>query len=1023
MPAMFHRRKTGGSATGGGGGDVEAPPPRNPSTSSAVENADNLEEYAALERYISTYREDGTRDEDDPASKGRRRRWWQFWKTGALEPTDMQPAPEPDNTVPESWLNTDIHTGISAADVEERRKTYGWNELTAEKENLFVKFLSYFTGPILYVMEIAALLALGLSDWIDFGVIVGILLLNAFVGFYQEKQAADVVASLKGDIAMRCMVVRDGREQSILARELVPGDILFVQEGDTVAADARLICDCSRPDDFEIYLRLRAEDRLGHVSDEAGDDAADEDKGERDRRASVLSQAATKDYRSTPLVAVDQSAITGESLAVDKYLGDVVYYTTGCKRGKSYAIVINTAKHSFVGRTAELVQGAQDQGHFKAVMNNIGTTLLILVMFWILAAWIGGFFHHLGVTKPGSQNLLHYALILLIIGVPVGLPVVTTTTLAVGAAYLAKQKAIVQKLTAIESLAGVDILCSDKTGTLTANKLSIRDPFVSEGQDEDWMMAVAVLASSHNLKSLDPIDKVTILTLKRYPGAREILQKGWVSEKFTPFDPVSKRITSVCRLDNDRYTCAKGAPRAILKLTNCSEETATLYKEKAQDFARRGFRSLGVAYKKNDEDWVLLGLLSMFDPPREDTAQTILEAAHLGVPVKMLTGDAIAIAKETCKMLSLGTKVYKSEKLIHGGLAGSVQHDFVERADGFAEVYPEHKYTVVEMLQQRGHLTAMTGDGVNDAPSLKKADCGIAVEGASEAAQAAADIVFLAPGLSTIVTAIKTSRQIFQRMKAYIQYRIALCLHLEIYLTTSMIIINETVQVDLIVFLALFADLATVAVAYDNAHWEPRPVEWQLPKIWVVSVLLGVLLAAGTWIMRGTMYLHSGGIVQNFGSVQGILFLQIALTENWLIFVTRGGSTWPSWQLVGAILGVDIIATLFCLFGWLSGNPEVDVPFDSFPQRADGWTDIVTVVVIWLYSFGVTIFVAIIYYILNKVSWLNDLGRKDRNKKDTMVENIIGHLQKLAIEHELDERTGKSRFLLCEKSADDEEDL
>ena len=537
------------------------------------------------------------------------------------------------------------------------------------------------------------------------------------------------------------------------------------------------------------------------------------------------------------------------------------------------------------------------------------------------------------------------------------------------------------------------------------------------------MMAVAGLASSHNIKSLDPIDKITILTLKKYPKAREMLQQGWVTEKFTPFDPVSKRITAVCRLGDDLYTCAKGAPSAIIRLTNCSDEIRKLYKEKAQEFARRGFRSLGVAYKKNDEDWVLLGLLSMFDPPREDTAQTILEASHLGVPVKMLTGDAIAIAKETCKMLALGTKVYNSERLIHGGLAGSVQHDFVERADGFAEVYPEHKYTVVEMLQQRGHLTAMTGDGVNDAPSLKKADCGIAVEGSSEAAQAAADIVFLAPGLSTIVLAIKTARQIFQRMKAYIQYRIALCLHLELYLTLSMIIIDETVRVDLIVFLALFADLATVAVAYDNAHWEPRPVEWQLPKIWIISVILGVLLALGTWVLRGTMYLPNGGFVQNFGSVQEILFLEIALTENWLIFVTRGGKTWPSWQLVGAILAVDVIATLFCLFGWLSGSPQTDTPKDNWQQRGDGWTDIVTVVIIWLYSFGVTVIIAIVYYILTNVAWLNNLGRKNRSSKDTMIENIVGHLQKLAIEHELDEQTGTNRYLLVEKAADDEEDL
>lgn len=780
-------------------------------------------------------------------------------------------------------------------------------------------------------------------------------------------------------------------------------------------------------------MRLKAEDKLGNSMespDEEDDDDDEEPQDPKQRRGSVAGHSRRRssvvpvsNYRTVPLVATDQSAITGESLAVDKYLGDLVYYTTGCKRGKAYAIVTATAKDSFVGRTADLVQGAKDQGHFKAIMNNIGTTLLVVVLFWILAAWIGGFFHHIGVTEPGSQNLLHYALVLLIIGVPVGLPVVTTTTLAVGAAYLAKQRAIVQKLTAIESLAGVDILCSDKTGTLTANKLSIRDPYVAEGQDVDWMMAVAALASSHNLKSLDPIDKVTILTLKRYPGAREILQQGWKTESFTPFNPVSKRITSVCRLNGDKYTCAKGAPSAILKLTNCSDETRQLYKEKAQEFARRGFRSLGVAVKKNDEDWVLLGLLSMFDPPREDTAQTILEASHLGVPVKMLTGDAIAIAKETCKMLSLGTKVYNSERLIHGGLAGTVQHDFVERADGFAEVFPEHKYTVVEMLQQRGHLTAMTGDGVNDAPSLKKADCGIAVEGSSEAAQAAADIVFLAPGLSTIVLAIKTSRQIFQRMKAYIQYRIALCLHLEIYLTLSMIILNETVRVDLIVFIALFADLATVAVAYDNAHWEPRPVEWQLPKIWLISIILGVLLAIGTWIIRGTMYLPDGGIVQNFGSVQEILFLEIALTENWLIFVTRGGKTWPSWQLVGAILAVDVIATLFCLFGWLSGSPERDAIRDNFAQRSDGWTDIVTVVIIWLYSFGVTVVIAIVYFILNKVSWLNDLGRKKRSKKDTMMENMLGHLQKLAIEHEIDSKTGLDRYILAEKAADDEDDM
>ena len=725
------------------------------------------------------------------------------------------------------------------------------------------------------------------------------------------------------------------------------------------------------------------------------------------------------------LVAVDQSAITGESLAVDKYMADTCYYTTGCKRGKAFGIITATAKQSFVGRTAALVQGANDTGHFKAVMDSIGTSLLVLVMFWILTAWIGGFFRHIQIATPehSDNNLLHWTLILFIIGVPVGLPVVTTTTLAVGAAYLAERKAIVQKLTAIESLAGVDVLCSDKTGTLTANQLSIREPYVNEGVDVNWMMAVAAIASNHNVKNLDPIDKVTVLTLRRYPKAREILTRNWVTEKYTPFDPVSKRITTICTCDGVRYICAKGAPKAILNMSECSEEEGNQFREKSTEFARRGFRSLGVAVQKEGEPWQLLGMYPMFDPPREDTAHTIAEAQHLGLAVKMLTGDAIAIAKETCKMLALSTKVYDSERLIHGGLAGSAQHDLVEKADGFAEVFHEHKYQVVEMLQQRGHLTAMTGDGVNDAPSLKKADCGIAVEGSTEAAQAAADIVFLAPGLSTIVDAIKLARQIFQRMKAYIQYRIALCLHLEVYLVTSMIIINETIRADLIVFIALFADLATIAIAYDNAHFEARPVEWQLPKIWLISVILGFLLAIGTWILRATLFLPNGGVIQNFGSPQEILFLEVALTENWLIFVTRGAKTWPSWQLVGAIFGVDVISTLFCVFGWLSGDQEEAIT--SPPSKADfsvnGDVDIVTVVVIWGYSIGVTIIIAVVYYILTEIPALDNLGRKTRSKADTQIENLLAHLHKLAIEHEVDD-TGKSRYMLGARAEVEEDE-
>ncbi|KAK7750650.1 hypothetical protein SLS62_007350 [Diatrype stigma] len=974
-----------------------------------------LDEYTALVRYVDTYRDTNAEvPEEEDFAEQKPRPWWAFWrgKAGYARASSLSQF-----ETPSDWLITDIKDGLSSAEVERRRKLSGWNELATEKENMVLKFIGFFRGPVLYVMEVAVVIAFGMQDWLDAAIIIAILLLNAVVGWYQEKQAADVVASLKGDIAMKARVVRDGQEQDIKARELVPGDIIIIEEGHVVAGDARLICDYDNPVGQAQYrAELTAQDVTSprHEKFEEGEE-----------------EGATHGHA---LVAIDQSAITGESLAVEKYMTDTVYYTTGCKRGKAYAVITSGAQASFVGKTASLVQGAKDSGHFKAIMDSIGTTLLVLVVFWILAAWIGGFYRNLHIVESGeeSTNLLTYALILLIIGVPVGLPVVTTTTLAVGAAYLAKEKAIVQKLTAIESLAGVDILCSDKTGTLTANQLSVREPFVMEGVDLNWMMAVAALASSHNIKALDPIDKITILTLKRYPKAKDIISDGWKTEKFIPFDPVSKRITSVCTHRGVRYTCAKGAPKAVLALTDCSEEQAALFREKATEFARRGFRSLAVAVQEEDGPWEMLGMISLFDPPRSDTAQTIAEAQALGLSVKMLTGDAIAIAKETCRMLALGTKVYNSDRLLHSDMAGTAIHDLCERADGFAEVFPEHKYQVVEMLQQRGHLTAMTGDGVNDAPSLKKSDCGIAVEGATEAAQAAADIVFLAPGLSTIVSAIKISRQIFQRMKAYIQYRIALCLHLEIYLVTAMVAVNETIRADLIVFLALFADLATIAVAYDTAHYERRPVEWQLPKIWIISVALGALLAVGTWVLRGTLWLEGGGVIQAHGSVQEIVFLQVSLTENWLIFVTRGFQTWPSWQLVGAILGVDVLATLFALFGWFAGSPSeaaaslpgaaASAASAKLSQGGGGAVDFPTIVVIWLYSIACVIVIAIVYYMLTRMECLDNLGRKKRSRQDTMVENILTHLSKVALEHERDEKGGGDRFYIAQKQVVEEDD-
>ncbi|KAG7868817.1 hypothetical protein KL918_001460 [Ogataea parapolymorpha] len=841
--------------------------------------------------------------------------------------------------VPEELLRTDPKVGLTSEEVAKRRKKFGPNQMAEEKENLVLKFCMFFIGPIQFVMEAAAILAAGLEDWVDFGVICGLLMLNACVGFIQEYQAGSIVDELKKTLANTATVIRDGHPVEIPASEVVPGDILQLEDGVVIPADGKLVSD-------ECFLQ------------------------------------------------VDQSALTGESLAVDKRSGDPTFSSSTVKRGEALMIVTATGDSTFVGRAAALVNKASGgQGHFTEVLNGIGTTLLVLVIVTLLVVWTSAFYRTAKIVR-----ILRYTLAITIVGVPVGLPAVVTTTMAVGAAYLAKKQAIVQKLSAIESLAGVEILCSDKTGTLTKNKLSLHEPYTVEGVEPDDLMLTACLAASRKKKGLDAIDKAFLKSLINYPRARAALTKYKMLE-FQPFDPVSKKVTAYVESpEGERIICVKGAPLFVLKTVQedhpIPEDILEKYENKVAEFASRGFRSLGVARKRGEGHWEILGIMPCMDPPRDDTAKTVNEAKELGLRVKMLTGDAVGIAKETCRQLGLGTNIFDADRLgLSGGgdLSGSELFDFVENADGFAEVFPQHKYNVVEILQKRGYLVAMTGDGVNDAPSLKKADTGIAVEGASDSARSAADIVFLAPGLSAIIDALKTSRQIFHRMYAYVVYRIALSLHLEIFLGLWIAILNESLNIDLVVFIAIFADVATLAIAYDNAPFDQKPVKWNLPRLWGMSIVMGVILAIGTWITLTTMFLPKGGIIQNFGSIDGVLFLQISLTENWLIFVTRAtGPFWssiPSWQLSGAVLIVDIIATMFTLFGWWSQN----------------WNDIVTVVRVWIWSFGVFCVLGGAYVIMSESEkfdrFMNGKPLKERPPQRTLEDFMVA-MNRVSTQHE-----------------------
>lgn len=668
---------------------------------------------------------------------------------------------------------------------------------------------------------------------------------------------------------------------------------------------------------------------------------------------------------------------------MDKHKGDACYSSSVVKRGECLMVATATGDRTYVGNAAALVSEASNgTGHFTMVLNGISMILLILVTFTLLVVWIANFYR----SNPIRQ-ILEFTLAITITGVPVGLPAVVTTTMAVGAAYLAKSLAIVQKLSAIESLAGVEILCTDKTGTLTRNKLTLGDPYLCGEASKDEIMLAACLACTRKKKGLDAIDRVFVKALKYYPQVKFMIGSFTLIE-FHPFDPVSKKVTAVVKSQSgDTVVCMKGAPKSVLQAVQAAQhvtdEVLEEYTNKVNDFASRGFRALGVARKINGDPWEILGIMPCSDPPRHDTGITVKTAKRLGLNVKMLTGDAVGIARETARQLGLGTNIYNAERLGitgAGEMPGSEVNDFVEAADGFAEVFPQHKYSVVEILQRRGYLVAMTGDGVNDAPSLKKADTGIAVEGASDAARSAADIVFLAPGLSAIIDAIKTSRQIFHRMYSYVVYRIALSLHLEIFFGLWIVIKNETLDIRLVVLLAIFADIATLAIAYDNAPYSAGPVKWNTPKLWGIAIILGFVLAAGSWITLGTMLLQGeqGGVVQNFGNRDSVLFLEIALTQNWLIFITRlNGPIWKSWpslQLTMAVLAVDITATLMCGFG-------------AFVHQK---TSPVAIVRIWVLSFGVEIVCAVIYASLQKSKPFDNLmngrglrrGPRERRTED-----------------------------------------
>jgi H+-transporting ATPase len=744
---------------------------------------------------------------------------------------------------------SDPAAGLTEAEAARRLAQYGENSLAEHHVSVLERLAPFFWGPIPWMIEIAAALSAVLGHWGDLFVILLMLFINATVGFWQEFKADNAIALLKQRLALKARAKRDGVWKDIEAKLLVPGDAVLVKLGNIVPADLKLV---------------------------------------------------EGDYLS-----VDQSALTGESLPVDKKAGDEAYSGSIAKQGEMTGVVTATGMNTYFGKTAHLVEAAGTVSHFQRAVLSIGNFLILVTAGLVVLIVVAGLFRH----NP-LLEMLQFALILAVASIPVALPAVLSVTMAVGAERLARMKAIVSRLVSIEEMAGMDTLCSDKTGTLTKNELTLGEPQPVKGAGRDELLLAAMLASRRDAP--DAIDAAILA------GAPAGLQPGsYQVTAFRPFDPVVKRAEAEIEHEGKRFKTVKGAPQVILDLCDPpASEREEISKIVDQD-AAKGYRTLGVARTDDAGKWRFLGLLPLSDPPRDDSASTIAATRAMGVDIKMVTGDHEAIAKDIAGQLKLGQNIVVADKIFGDGApAGKLQQ--ILSADGFARVFPEHKFEIVKTLQGAGRIVGMTGDGVNDAPALKQADVGIAVSGATDAARAAAALVLTAPGLSVITSAIEEARRIFERMTSYATYRIAETMRLLLFMTAAILIFNfYPVTAIMVVLLALLNDIPIMMIAYDNASFARQPVRWDMTRVLTIASSLGIYGVLESfvlyWIARDYFALPAP-------ELQATIFIKLLISGELTIFLTRNtGWFWqgplPNWKLVAPCVANQILGTLIVVYG------------------------------------------------------------------------------------------------------------
>lgn len=762
--------------------------------------------------------------------------------------------------------------GLRTEQANKKLEEYGFNAVEEAKKHPLAEFLKRFWGPIPWMLEAAALLEViaGVAGnkpekFVEAAVILALLVFNSIMSFLHEGKAQKALELLKQRLAVKARVLRDAQWTILDAKYLVPDDVVHLRMGDFVPADIKIL-------DSNVQL--------------------------------------------------DQSALTGESLPVEAEAGSVVYSGSVVKRGEATGIVVGTGKNSFFGKTAELVKIAKTKSNLSKLIFKIVKYLMIVDFVLLAFFMVYAISNHFAIL-----DTIVFVLVILIAAIPIALPATYTLSTALGALELSKKGVLTTKLSAIEESAAMTVLCSDKTGTLTENKVVLEDITAVAGHSREELLKYAIMAS--DARSQDALDDAIF----KVSGPLNIIEDG-SRISFTPFDPATKRTQSVYNVNGEQVAVYKGQPKTIWSLIQDGKETDYPFDEVERSLATKGERVLAVARKRGGQ-FEFLGFLGYLDPEREDSKPLVLELRKMGVRTIMLTGDTAITARTIARRLEIGDRVCERNELLELCKTKEGEKRLAD-FDVFGGIYPDDKFNIVKALQDNNFIVGMTGDGVNDSPALKQAEVGIAVSGSTDVAKAAASVVLTDPGLVDIVSAIKTSREIFQRMATWVLNKIAKTIEISFFTILGVILMNyyyhtppseSFIITPFLVILLLFTnDFVTMSISTDNVKYSQQPNHWKIKNMIMGSVPMGLfqlLFSFGALVVLKHLNYP-------LGQIQTLVFLIMVFTGQGVLYLVRTADyfykSMPSKYMLIATFGDFILVSCMAYFGIKSHGAYLMTP-------------------------------------------------------------------------------------------------